>query len=96
VRTEWQPFDAPIVVRGMTGWRHTFGDVRPTALLAFRSSVATPFSIAGVPLDRNVLVSETAIDWRVSDAVTLSVAYSGELARRATDNGVKGQVLVKF
>jgi outer membrane autotransporter protein len=95
-RTEWQPFDAPIVIRGMTGWRHAFGDLRPDALLAFRSSVATPFSISGVPLARDVLVNETAVDWRVSDAVTLTAAYAGQLASRASDHGVKGQVLVKF
>jgi outer membrane autotransporter protein len=96
IRTEWQPFDAPLVVRGMTGWRHAFGDVRPTASLAFQAAVATPFLIAGVPLARDVLVGETALDWRVSDSVTLTVAYTGQLAKRASDNGVKGQFLVKF
>lgn len=96
LRTEWRPFDAPIVIRGMTGWRHAFGDVTPSALLAFRSAVGTPFAVGGVPLDRNVLVGETAVDWRMSDSVTLSVAYTGQLARRATDNGVKGQFLVRF
>jgi outer membrane autotransporter protein len=96
LRTEWQPFDAPVAVRGMTGWRHAFGDVRPSALLSFRSDVATPFAISGVPLDRNVLVGETAVDWRVSDAVTLTLAYTGQLASRASDNGVKGQLLAKF
>jgi outer membrane autotransporter protein len=96
LRTEWQPFDAPVVVRGMTGWRHAFGDVRPSALLAFRSDLATPFAISGVPLDRNVVVGETAVDWRVSEAITLTLAYTGQLARRASDNGVKGQLLAKF
>lgn len=96
LRTEWRPFDAPITVRGMTGWRHAFGDVRPSAPLAFATAPTTPFSITGVPIDRNVLVGETAVDWRVSDSVTLTVAYTGQLAKRGNDNGVKGQFLVKF
>ena len=96
LRSEWRPFAAPIVIRGMTAWRHTFGDVRPEALLAFRSAPTTPFAVLGAPLDRDVLVSETAVDWRVSDALTLTAAYSGQLSSRASEHGVKGQLLVKF
>ncbi|HVL71762.1 MAG TPA: autotransporter outer membrane beta-barrel domain-containing protein, partial [Beijerinckiaceae bacterium] len=96
IRSEWRPFDAPIVIRGMTGFRRTFGDVRPDALLAFRSAAATPFEILGAPLDRNVLVTETAIDWRVSDAITLTAAYSSQLSSRASEHGFKGQLLVRF
>ena len=60
------------------------------------SVVRVAFAVLGAPLDRDVLVSETAVDWRVSDALTLTAAYSGQLSSRASEHGLKGQLLVKF
>jgi fibronectin-binding autotransporter adhesin len=42
----------PLAVRALLGWRHAYGDVVPAALLAFAGSTQ-PFSIAGVPIDRD-------------------------------------------
>jgi uncharacterized protein with beta-barrel porin domain len=70
--------------------------VVPTAPLAFQSAPTIPFAVAGVPIARDVLVAEAGLDWRVSEAVTLGVAYSGQVGDRAHDHGVKGQFLVRF
>jgi subtilase-type serine protease len=89
VRTEWQPFAAPLVVRAMAGWWHAF-DVVPTAPLAFQSAPTIPFAVAGVPIARDVLVAEAGLDWRVSEAVTLGVAYSARSATAPTTTASRG------
>jgi fibronectin-binding autotransporter adhesin len=63
----------------------------PTALLAFQGGTQ-PFSIAGVPVDRNAFVTEAGLDY----ATTLGLAYSGQYGQRATDSAIKGHLNVKF
>ncbi len=96
VRGEFAPFgDLAIVGRGFLGWRHAFGDVNPTALLAFTAG-STPFAVAGAPLDRDALVSEAGLDYRATSAITLGVSYQGQIGARAEDHAVKGRFEVRF
>jgi autotransporter-associated beta strand protein len=81
----------PVIARALFGWRHAYGDVVPTALLAFQGGTQ-PFSIAGVPVDRNAFVTEAGLDY----ATTLGLAYSGQYGQRATDSAIKGHLNVKF
>ncbi|MFI4995774.1 MAG: autotransporter domain-containing protein [Hyphomicrobiales bacterium] len=79
----------------LLGWRHAFGDVRPTLA---QSSAGTfgSFTVAGVPIDRDAFVSETSLDYAVSNRITVGVSYSGQYGRRATDQAFKGHVDVSF
>lgn len=86
---------SPVVLRGLLGWRHAFGDVTPTALLAFRSG-GTGFAVAGVPVDRNSVVAEASVDWRISDRASVSLSYIGAIGSQAQDHGVKGAIAVRF
>jgi outer membrane autotransporter protein len=86
---------SPFILRGLLGWRHAFGDVTPTALLAFRSG-GIGFAVAGVPIDRNSLVAEAGVDWRISDQVIVSLNYIGAIGSQAQDHGVKGAIAVRF
>jgi subtilase-type serine protease len=88
--TEW-----PLHLRGLVGYRHAFGDVVPRALLAFAGTAAT-FGVAGVPVDRHAVVAEAGLDWRVSNDLTVGLAYAGQAGDRAYDHGVKGSFLWKF
>jgi uncharacterized protein with beta-barrel porin domain len=54
------------------------------------------FTVAGVPIDRNAFVTETALDYAVSNSVTVGLSYSGQYGRRASDNAFKGHVDVSF
>ena len=56
--------NAPLVARGMLGWRHAFGDVTPTSTLAFASAPSIPFAVAGAPIARDALAVEAGLDWR--------------------------------
>jgi outer membrane autotransporter protein len=82
-------------LRGTLGWQHTFGDVTPQALLAFRDG-GTPFSIAGVPIARDALLAEAGLGVDLTRNASLGVSYSGQVARGAHDHAAKGSFSWRF
>jgi fibronectin-binding autotransporter adhesin len=72
----------PLAVRGLLGWRHTFGEVEPERLLAFAGG-ASPFTVEGTPVDRDTLVAEAGLDWQASDTISLRIGYLGQVGERA-------------
>ncbi|WP_375456810.1 autotransporter domain-containing protein [uncultured Methylobacterium sp.] len=84
----------PLSAHGLVGYRRAFGDVVPTALLAFGTGPA--FLTAGIPIARDALVAEAGLDLRVASNATLGVAYTGQAGDRITDHAVKGNVTYRF
>ena len=96
-RAEAALFDnAPLIARGMLGWRHVFGDVTPTSTLAFASAPSIPFAVAGAPIARDALAVEAGVDWRMTRQATIGVFYSGSLAAHDEDNAIKAKLDVAF
>jgi outer membrane autotransporter protein len=87
--------DMPLTLRGLLGWRHAYGDVNPSALLAF-SGGASAFNVAGVPIDRDALVAEAGLDWQIDKDMALGVSYSGQIGERAQEHAVKGNFSWRF
>jgi outer membrane autotransporter protein len=85
----------PLTARGLVGWRHAFGDVVPTTLLAFAGG-ASAFTVAGAPIDRDVLVAEAGLDWQASEAISLGVSYTGQIGSRAQEHALKGNLTWRF
>jgi outer membrane autotransporter protein len=85
----------PLTARALLGWRHAYGDVAPAALLAFQGS-PQPFSIAGVPIDRDAFVTELGLDYDATSHMTLGVAYTGQYGEHATDSAIKGLFKYRF
>jgi outer membrane autotransporter protein len=95
-RTQYQLASLPgFTLSTLLGWRHAFGDVRPTVTQSFAASFAS-FTVAGVPVDRDALVSEASLNYAVSNSVTVGLSYSGQYGRRASDNAFKGHIDVNF
>jgi uncharacterized protein with beta-barrel porin domain len=67
----------------------------PKANQAFTNSFSS-FTVAGVPIDRDAYVTETALDYAVSNRMTVGLSYSGQYGRRASDSAFKGHVEVSF
>jgi outer membrane autotransporter protein len=87
--------DLPLTVRGMLGWRRAYGDVNPTALLAFAGG-ASSFAVAGTPIDRDALVAEAGLDWQATRDMSLGIAYSGQVGSRAQEHSIKGNLTWRF
>ncbi|MET7243405.1 autotransporter domain-containing protein [Methylobacterium sp. EM32] len=87
-------FGAPVSLHGLVGYRRAFGDVIPTALLAFGTGPS--FVTAGIPITRDALVASAGVDLRVSSATTLGVSYTGQVGARAEDHAVKGSFTYRF
>ena len=96
LRTQYQLASLPgFTLSTLWGWRHAFGDVRPSVTQAFAGPFAS-FTVAGVPVDRDALVTQTSLDYAVSNSVTVGLSYSGQYGSRASDNAFKGHVDVSF
>ncbi|UHC13739.1 autotransporter domain-containing protein [Methylobacterium currus] len=87
-------FGAPVSLHGLVGYRRAFGDVIPTALLAF--GTGPRFVTAGIPITRDALVASAGIDLRVSSAMALGISYTGQVGSRAEDHAVKGSFTYRF
>jgi fibronectin-binding autotransporter adhesin len=85
----------PLTLSTTLGWRHAFGDVVPSALLAFQGGVQI-FSASGVPIDRDAFVAEVGVNYAVSSMLTVGLSYSGQLGQRAYDNAFKGRLNLSF
>ncbi|MEZ2409005.1 autotransporter domain-containing protein, partial [Bosea sp. RCC_152_1] len=83
-----------LTLRGGLAWRHAFGDVDPTATLAFSGSGA--FIVAGLPIARDAALVEGGLDLSISPTATLGLSYTGQLAQDAQDHVFKGLLAVKF
>ncbi|WP_238258634.1 autotransporter outer membrane beta-barrel domain-containing protein, partial [Methylobacterium gnaphalii] len=84
----------PIMVRALVGYRRAYGDVVPSALLAFAGGQS--FVSAGIPIDRDALVAQAGLDWQMAPSTTLGVGYTGQVGQRARDHGVKGNFVYRF
>lgn len=76
LRGQWQLPDSAIALRGLLGWRHAYGTLRPTSTLAFDQGPA--FSVAGAPIARDAARVELGADLVVVRNLTAGLAYAGE------------------
>lgn len=82
-------------LRGMLGWRRAFGDTVPYSNQSLAGSFAS-FTVAGVPLARNVGVVEAGVDTELAPNLTLGAAYSGQFGSGLRDHGLKVSLGWKF
>ena len=78
-----------LVPRATVAWQYAFGDVTPSAALAFQGT-GTAFSVAGVPIARNSALVDAGFDWRFTPQAKLGLSYLGELAADAQTHAIKG------
>jgi outer membrane autotransporter protein len=95
LRAEAQIGAMPLFARAMLGWRHGFGELTPQASTAFVTGT-TPAQVFAARIDREALVAEAGLDWRLSQATTLGLTYSAAIGERARDHALKGRVEMRF
>ncbi|MEN2747179.1 autotransporter domain-containing protein [Sphingomonas sp. T9W2] len=88
--------ETPLLLRGLLAYRHAYGDVNPSAVVRFAEADQS-FTVVGAPIAQDALVAQGGIDWRVSSATTLSLAYNGQLgSQRTQDHGLKVNFLHRW
>ncbi|TPM26815.1 autotransporter outer membrane beta-barrel domain-containing protein, partial [Mesorhizobium sp. B2-2-2] len=80
--------------RGMLGWLHAYGDTAPLSSFGFAGSDA--FSIAGIPIAKDAAFVEAGLDLNLSPNTTLGIAYQGQFAGGANQNGFNATFKVQF
>jgi fibronectin-binding autotransporter adhesin len=95
LRAEAQLGAMPLFARAMLGWRHGFGELTPQARTAFVAGT-TPARVFAAPIDREALVAEAGLDWRISQATALGLTYSAAIGERSRDHALKGRVEMRF
>jgi len=95
VRAEAQLGSAPLFARAMLGWRHGFGELTPQARTAFATGT-TPSVVFASRIDREALVAEAGLDWRISSSTALGLTYSAAIGERSRDHALKGRVEMRF
>ena len=71
-------------LRGTLGWRrHIFGDNVPTSTNAF--DTGSSFTVAGVPLARNVAVVEVGVEAELGRDMTLVASYGSQFGSGQKD-----------
>nr|WP_314073054.1 autotransporter domain-containing protein [uncultured Roseococcus sp.] len=83
-----------LTATGMLGWRHAWGDVRPTATMAFAGG--DPFTVTGAPIGRDAAIVETGISTAIGRGLTVAVSYTGQIGDQAQAHGVRGNLSWRF
>lgn len=81
-------------LRGTLGWRHAFGDTSTLATLALAGG--SPFTVAGAPIAKDAVVSDIGLDVAVAANATVGVSWRGQYGSEISDQGVRGNLLVRF
>ena len=95
LRAEAQIGAMPLFARAMLGWRHGFGELTPQARTAFLAGT-TPATVFAARIDREALVAEAGLDWRISQTTALGLTYSAAIGERSRDHALKGRVEMRF
>ena len=92
--TEFAIGSFALEAQGMLGWRHTFGDVTPGAIVSFAGGNA--FTVEGAPIARDAAVIEAGVRANISGRAAVGLTYGGQFSGRETDNGLTGTLAVSF
>ncbi|KZL26716.1 autotransporter outer membrane beta-barrel domain-containing protein [Pseudovibrio sp. Ad37] len=81
-------------VNAFLSWRHAYGDVDPSALLAFAGSTA--FGVDGAPISQDASELEVGLDARAADNLFVNAEYNGQFGDNATIHVIELDFTIKF
>ncbi len=84
-----------VTAKGMVGWRHGFGGMTPTSRMRF-AGAGDAFTIAGVPVARNVAVVEAGLDVALTPNADFGVSYGAQFGSGAVDQSLKANLNIRF
>ncbi len=92
--TDFSIWSLPLRLKGMAGWRHTFGAVTPAATVAFAGGNA--FTVTGAPIARDAGVVEAGLAANLTEAAAVNLTYGAQFGGTESNNGIRGTLAVAF
>jgi outer membrane autotransporter protein len=83
-----------VMLQGGLGWRHAYGDVRPTTRLTFTGS--NPSTVKGVAVARDTAVINAGAALQVGKHARVGLHYAGNIAKKAHENSVQANITWRF
>ncbi len=85
---------AKLSLRGLVGLRHTISKNIPLSRHQFSQS--DEFTVAGVPVAKNLAVAEIGVGYDVNKQISVGVSYNGQYASGSKNHGIKVTFEYKF
>jgi outer membrane autotransporter protein len=80
--------------RETLGWRHAFGEVKPTSAVSFAGGSA--FDVSGIPIRQDAVVLDVSLGLKLGRAITLAATYGSQFSSSTVDQSAKANFSVKF
>lgn len=81
-------------IKASASWRHAYGDVESRSTMSFAGGDG--FTICGVPLARDTALVGLDVAFEVGERSVLTLGYTGQFADGVSEQGVRGDLKVKF
>lgn len=92
--TDFSILSLPLELKGMFGWRHTFGAVTPSATMAFAGGNA--FTVTGALIARDAGVVEAGLSTNITGSAAINLTYDAQFGGKESNNGIRGTLAVAF
>lgn len=92
--TDFSILSLPLRLKGMAGWRHTFGSVTPAATVAFAGG--NTFTVTGAPIARDAGVVEAGLATNITGSAAINLTYGAQFGGKESNNGIRGTLAVAF
>lgn len=79
---------------GSLGWQHAYGDKKASSRMAFTGSDS--FVTEGTPVDKDMLVGDVGVSFRLTPAAKLDVGYKGQVGSDTRINSVNANLRWSF
>ncbi|MGV0911585.1 autotransporter outer membrane beta-barrel domain-containing protein [Martelella sp. FOR1707] len=87
--------EGALSANAMIGWQHAFGDIDPSASLAFAQSGAG-FTVLGAPIAEDAAVLAFGLDFAFTERASLTLGYNGRIGSGVSENAAFAALSVSF
>jgi len=86
--------EVPVLLSGMVGWRHNFGQTASFAVARFDGG--SPFMLEGIGVPEDTMVVKAGVTVHLSKSARLMLSYSGDFAKAYSSNAALANLTVNF
>ena len=92
--TDLEMGEVPVLLSGMVGWRHNFGQAASFAVARFDGG--SPFMLEGIGVPEDTMVVKAGVTVHLSKSARLMLSYSGDFAKGYSSNAALANLTINF